>query len=240
MIGRTVLALIMVAGGSVRADDPPAPTDVVAPAVTAPAAEQSVAADLAAYRRSYDGNWRIVGTAGLTTFSSSVQYKFGARSGLGLGAFAGLQQRRLDRAFVAAGVALQWWRERPNRLIPGVVGWTLQAGPMGTAYVFTRGVDTTTVANGGGVTGAFSAYATVPLLHILFDEPPTGWIPHLTWEIGFWGGWAGPMENTEDTDVDGDGTIDHFKGERFVNPDGRSPSAWIGGLLFRSGIAWVF
>ncbi len=234
---------------AVRAEEAPVPAEppvVVEPApapaapVPAPGAAFSLAEELAAFRRPYERNWRIAVTAGAQTASLAIQRKFGAHSGLGIAPFVGFQVRRLDRRFESAGVAIQWWRERVNRIFPGVVGWTLQAGPMGTAYTFERGTTRTTVATGGGVAAAYSVYATVPVLNFLFDERPSGWVPHLTWELGFWGGWAGPMTNSGDTDVDGDGVVEHLDGERFRNPDGRSPSAWIGGLLIRSGIVWVF
>lgn len=217
----------------------PAPAaTIVAPAPAAPASPLDE--ELREFRKPYERKWRIAMSAGIDTLSLAVQRKFGDHGGLGLAPFAGVQVRRLDRRYLVGGLAVQWWRERVNRLLPGVVGWTLQAGPMGVSYDFARGTEVTTVARGAGVVAAYSVYATMPILNFIFDARPNGWIPHLTWELGFWGGWAGRMKNVGDTDVDGDGIVDHRDGERFVNPDGRSPSAVIGGVLIRSGIVWVF
>lgn len=260
MSGRLIMTAVLLLAGGVRADEVNAPADsgprvdpqavaVPAPVESAPApvaaavvpAEAPVEEALRAYRQGYlDRRSRITMIAGAGTFSFDYRRRTGEHNGWGAGFIGGWQFRRRDRDYSAFGIAVQWWGERVNRIVPGVVGWSVQAGPMGTAFSQGEGFPREVIAQGGGVAGAWSIHATLPLLNFMFDEPLHGLVPHLIWELGVWGGWAGPMKNIIDADLDGDGVKEHVNGERFVNPDGRSPSAWIGGLLIRSGIVWVF
>jgi len=223
-------------------------------AVPAAAAEQAASPptldqQLAGMRRPYDEyRWRIAAISSVNSFVLACQYRAWAHSGLGLGvegSFHGTSSRANLRpdaeqaGYTSGALTLQYWTELAMRVVPMAAGLRITAGVLGTVYaVDFGGGNTTTVASGGGLVATLAAYATLPLASFIVDRPVGRWWPHLQVEVSRMLEGLEPMTNDRDFDLDGDGIVDHVKGQEFRDASGNVlKRLLISG--FRVGLVWI-
>lgn len=223
-------------------------------AIPAAAAEEAaspppVDQQLAGMRRPYEEcRWRIPAISSVNSFVLACQYRVWAHSGLGLG-LEGLYHETSSRAnlrsdamlagYSSGAVTLQYWTENSMRVVPLVAGLRIAAGVLGTNYAVVYSDGTTTgVASSGGLVAGLALYATMPLVSYLMDRPVgKGW-PHLQVELSWMLEGLGRLKNDIDYDLNGDGIVDHVKGQDFRDPSGKAAK----GLLisgFRAGFVWI-
>jgi len=160
--------------------------------------------------------WRVDVAGGDEGGRLAVEYRVGRHRGVGFSMDGNAQRNGLDYNHTVLG--LQAWWETPDQVAP--LGISLALGPMYSEYGFTTPDDYHAYASGWGVGGNLTLYLVLPIFSMMMLAPQRGWLPYLSIEVSKNLGWVGRMTNDVSADLDGDGVIDHVKGERFFEPDG--------------------
>jgi hypothetical protein len=227
-----MVPLIALAGLAAAADAPPAPEGQPAPA------RQTTDEVIDGMRKPYlERHWRVGVAAGDTDAGMNVQYRLGRHAGLGL-AFEGLDERDTS-GYDHTVLGAQGWWERASRLFPFVAGLAFTAGPMLTTYAVDVPRVSGDIGSGFGAGGILTAYILFPVFSLFMETPQPAWLPHLSFEIAHALGWIGRMTNDGDSDLNGDGVVEHRGGEAFTDPGG-SVRRWVYWNDERVGFVWIF